>query len=84
MFVAGNNGPAAQTVRNAVPWVLTVAASTIDRSFPTVVSLGNNEKLVVSRRTTSIIFEAHVILLFNSTDDHDSWIIDFRCSHDTS
>ncbi|OEL15928.1 Subtilisin-like protease SBT3.5 [Dichanthelium oligosanthes] len=46
VFIAGNNGPAAQTVQNAVPWILTVAASTIDRSFPTVVSLGNNEKLV--------------------------------------
>ncbi|RLN07338.1 subtilisin-like protease SBT3.3 [Panicum miliaceum] len=46
VFSAGNDGSAAQTVSNAVPWVLTVAASTIDRSFPTVVSLGNNEKLV--------------------------------------
>jgi subtilisin family serine protease len=48
VFCAGNEGPAAQTMTNAVPWVLTVAASTIDRSFPTVVSLGNNEQLVVS------------------------------------
>ncbi|CAN6251110.1 unnamed protein product [Urochloa humidicola] len=46
VFTAGNKGPAAHTVENAVPWVLTVAASTIDRSFPTVVSLGNSEKLV--------------------------------------
>ncbi|KAF8671740.1 hypothetical protein HU200_049861 [Digitaria exilis] len=46
VFIAGNYGPAAQTVRNAVPWVLTVAASTIDRSFPTVILLGNKEKLV--------------------------------------
>ncbi|RLM78048.1 subtilisin-like protease SBT3.3 [Panicum miliaceum] len=46
VFSAGNDGSAAQTVSNAVPWVLTVAASTIDRSFPTVLSLGNNEKLV--------------------------------------
>ncbi|CAN6237806.1 unnamed protein product [Urochloa humidicola] len=46
VFSAGNDGAAAQTVKNAVPWVLTVAASTIDRSFPTVLSLGNNEKLV--------------------------------------
>ncbi|KAK3156564.1 hypothetical protein QOZ80_2AG0108860 [Eleusine coracana subsp. coracana] len=33
-------------VDNAVPWVLTVAASTIDRSFPTMISLGNKKKLV--------------------------------------
>ncbi|CAO2038007.1 unnamed protein product [Urochloa humidicola] len=46
VFAAGNNGPAAQTVENAVPWVLTVASSTIDRSFPTTMSLGNKETLV--------------------------------------
>ncbi|KAK3152701.1 hypothetical protein QOZ80_2BG0162380 [Eleusine coracana subsp. coracana] len=46
VFSAGNNGPAAYTVQNAVPWVLTVAASTIDRAFPTMMSLGNKEKLV--------------------------------------
>ncbi|CAO2038009.1 unnamed protein product [Urochloa humidicola] len=46
VFAAGNNGPVAETVQNAVPWVLTVAASTIDRSFPTVMLLGNKEKLV--------------------------------------
>lgn len=47
VFSGGNNGPAPQTVLNAAPWVVTVAASTIDRSFPTVISLGSKEKLVV-------------------------------------
>ncbi|KAL6841237.1 hypothetical protein ACP4OV_028755 [Aristida adscensionis] len=46
VFAGGNDGPAADTVQNAVPWVLTVAASTIDRAFPTAMTLGNNEKLV--------------------------------------
>ncbi|KAM0859716.1 hypothetical protein ACQ4PT_047026 [Festuca glaucescens] len=46
VFSGGNNGPVPQTVTNAVPWVTTVAASTIDRAFPTLISLGNNEKLV--------------------------------------
>ncbi|XBI07390.1 hypothetical protein VPH35_135303 [Triticum aestivum] len=46
VFAGGNDGPVPQTVTNAVPWVTTVAASTIDRSFPTLISLGNNEKLV--------------------------------------
>ncbi|KAJ3679824.1 hypothetical protein LUZ60_016102 [Juncus effusus] len=46
IFSAGNNGPAPQTIQNNVPWVITVAASTIDRSFPTVVTLGNNLRLV--------------------------------------
>ncbi|CAM0953622.1 unnamed protein product [Alopecurus aequalis] len=46
VFAAGNEGPVPQTVLNAVPWVTTVAASTIDRSFPTLLSLGNKEKMV--------------------------------------
>uniref|UniRef100_A0ACD5ZYN6 Uncharacterized protein n=1 Tax=Avena sativa TaxID=4498 RepID=A0ACD5ZYN6_AVESA len=46
VFAGGNDGPVPQTVTNAVPWVTTVAASTIDRAFPTLISLGNDEKLV--------------------------------------
>ncbi|GJM90828.1 hypothetical protein PR202_ga07146 [Eleusine coracana subsp. coracana] len=46
VFAGSNDGPAANTVLNAVPWVLTVAASTIDRAFPTMISLGNKEKIV--------------------------------------
>ncbi|CAM0953626.1 unnamed protein product [Alopecurus aequalis] len=46
VFAGGNDGPVPQTVMNALPWVTTVAASTIDRSFPTVLSLGNKEKMV--------------------------------------
>uniref|UniRef100_A0A453QRN5 Subtilisin-like protease n=1 Tax=Aegilops tauschii subsp. strangulata TaxID=200361 RepID=A0A453QRN5_AEGTS len=45
VFSGGNDGPVPQTVGNALPWVTTVAASTIDRSFPTLISLGNKEKL---------------------------------------
>ncbi|TVU32627.1 hypothetical protein EJB05_24367, partial [Eragrostis curvula] len=60
VFAAGNDGPAAYTVSNVVPWVLTVAASTIDRSFPTVMTLGNNETLVGQ----SLYFNATV----NSSD----------------
>ncbi|KAK9291612.1 hypothetical protein L1049_019561 [Liquidambar formosana] len=43
---AGNAGPGTQTVENTAPWVLTVAASTIDRSFPTLIKLGNNETIM--------------------------------------
>ncbi|XP_044409326.1 subtilisin-like protease SBT3.9 [Triticum aestivum] len=46
VFSAGNGGPVPQTAWNAVPWVTTVAASTIDRSFPTLISLGNKQKLM--------------------------------------
>ena len=44
---AGNGGPSAQTVENTAPWILTVAASSIDRSFPTPITLGNNRTFLV-------------------------------------
>jgi hypothetical protein len=62
VFAGGNDGPVPQTVTNAVPWVTTVAASTIDRSFPTLISLGNKEKLVVSTRNLSSIDYCYIIM----------------------
>ncbi|XP_020212922.1 subtilisin-like protease SBT1.1 [Cajanus cajan] len=38
---AGNSGPSSSTVGNVAPWIMTVAASYLDRSFPTQVKLGN-------------------------------------------
>uniref|UniRef100_A0A1J3ERF0 Subtilisin-like protease SBT3.3 n=1 Tax=Noccaea caerulescens TaxID=107243 RepID=A0A1J3ERF0_NOCCA len=43
---AGNSGPDSQTVTNTAPWVITVAATTQDRSFPTLITLGNNVTIV--------------------------------------
>lgn len=40
---AGNSGPSPGTASNVAPWILTVAASTIDRDFPSNVVLGNNK-----------------------------------------
>ncbi|XP_042520491.1 subtilisin-like protease SBT5.4 [Macadamia integrifolia] len=42
---AGNDGPADGTVTNVAPWLLTVAASTLDRRFQANVKLGNNQQL---------------------------------------
>ncbi|TKY67617.1 Subtilisin protease SBT3.5 [Spatholobus suberectus] len=41
----GNSGPYPQTVINTAPWIITVAASTIDREFPSRIILGNNQTL---------------------------------------
>ncbi|KAK9267253.1 hypothetical protein L1049_009675 [Liquidambar formosana] len=41
---AGNSGPAAGAVSNLAPWILTVGASTIDRDFPSYVTLGNHKQ----------------------------------------
>ncbi|KAK2665430.1 hypothetical protein Ddye_004004 [Dipteronia dyeriana] len=43
---AGNSGPYPQTVINTAPWIVTVAASTIDRGFPTRITLGNNQSFM--------------------------------------
>lgn len=40
---AGNSGPSSSTVGNAAPWIMTVAASYTDRTFPTTVKLGNRQ-----------------------------------------
>ncbi|PIA27816.1 hypothetical protein AQUCO_07500026v1 [Aquilegia coerulea] len=39
---AGNDGPTSSTVVNAAPWILTVAATTIDRDFESDIVLGGN------------------------------------------
>ncbi|XP_073011945.1 subtilisin-like protease SBT3.5 isoform X2 [Typha latifolia] len=60
----GNSGPYSQTVINTAPWVITVGASTIDRTFLTTITLGNNntfagQSLYVGKhphRTFQIVF----------------------------
>ncbi|KAG0561397.1 hypothetical protein KC19_9G061800 [Ceratodon purpureus] len=42
---AGNEGPGLGTVENFAPWIMTVAASTIDRDFPANVILANGQIL---------------------------------------
>ncbi|KAF8751358.1 hypothetical protein HU200_012242 [Digitaria exilis] len=49
VYSAGNDGPMPQTA----PWVITMAASTIDRSFPTVITLGNKQQIVVQNTRSS-------------------------------
>lgn len=50
----GNDGPQAYTVSNVPPWVITVAATTLDRSFPTPLVLGNNITILVKHNSLSL------------------------------
>eukprot|EP01018_Ginkgo_biloba_P016118 Gb_35657 [translate_table: standard] len=40
---AGNAGPSASSLSNEAPWLMTVAASSMDRSFPASVKLANGK-----------------------------------------
>ncbi|PNT71700.1 hypothetical protein BRADI_2g33991v3 [Brachypodium distachyon] len=42
---AGNHGPHLSTVNNAAPWLLTVGASSVDRSFDAAIHLGNGKSI---------------------------------------
>jgi subtilisin family serine protease len=48
---AGNDGPTPASVTNVAPWIITVAASTIDRNFSSYAILGNNESYQVIATT---------------------------------
>ncbi|PKA48191.1 Subtilisin-like protease SDD1 [Apostasia shenzhenica] len=44
-FGAGNEGPSPGTVSNLAPWVMTVGASTVDRTLTAMVKLGDGREL---------------------------------------
>jgi len=48
---AGNSGLSAGRVCNVAPWMLSVAASTVDRRFVDRIVLGNGKTVVVSGRS---------------------------------
>ncbi|EPS59495.1 hypothetical protein M569_15309, partial [Genlisea aurea] len=42
---AGNAGPTPGSLSNVAPWITTTGAGTLDRKFPSYVTLGNGDKL---------------------------------------
>ncbi|XP_024989329.1 subtilisin-like protease SBT3.9 [Cynara cardunculus var. scolymus] len=70
----GNFGPYPQTVTNTAPWVITVAASTIDRAFPTLITLGNNQTFMGQAFVTGKDFHKFYPLVYGEdivADDAD-------------
>ncbi|EFH49798.1 hypothetical protein ARALYDRAFT_909167 [Arabidopsis lyrata subsp. lyrata] len=57
----GNDGPQAYTVSNVPPWVITVSATTLDRSFPTPLVLGNNITILARNQYKGHEFQADLI-----------------------
>lgn len=73
---AGNEGPGAQTVDNVAPWLLTVAATTLDRSFSTKITLGNKQTLFVrfipKKTQISLRTQFKVLIFFLFTKTQNS------------
>ncbi|XP_040379477.1 subtilisin-like protease SBT3.5 [Oryza brachyantha] len=74
VFSAGNTGPAPRTVANASPWTISVASTTIDRTFPTVITFANSSSDIVGQS------------LFYETAGEDNWyeIYSTSCFNGTS
>lgn len=60
----GNDGPDPFTVVNTAPWILTVAASSIDRNFQSTIILGNEEVLEVNTARYIILLWDQFCALF--------------------
>ncbi|CAH8388466.1 unnamed protein product [Eruca vesicaria subsp. sativa] len=67
---ASNEGPKAQTVANAAPWLLTVAATTLDRSFPTKITLGNKQTLYGESLFTGPEISTGLVYWDSESDDN--------------
>lgn len=53
---AGNSGPLGSTLSNPAPWIITVAASTLDRTFHAPILLHNGTKIEVIKYLNFMFF----------------------------
>lgn len=65
---AGNDGPDANTVVNTAPWILTVAATTIDRDFESDIILGNGKTFKGEAINFSNLSRSELYPLVNAGD----------------
>ncbi|KAE8658828.1 subtilisin-like protease [Hibiscus syriacus] len=64
---AGNEGPHLGNLHNGIPWVLTVAAGTIDRSFAGIVSLGDGKTITGWTLFPATALVQNLTLIYNKT-----------------
>ncbi|CAI0440286.1 unnamed protein product [Linum tenue] len=69
---AGNSGPYASSVVNVAPWMLTVAASSVDRQFESDVILGNGQKIKGISFNTDTLPPGNLYPLINAVDAKSS------------
>ncbi|KAL6506692.1 hypothetical protein OROHE_022524 [Orobanche hederae] len=69
---AGNSGPSPRTVGNTAPWVVTVAATTIDRDFEANILLGGNKKVIVKGGGINIYGLKNYSLIYGRSAQSDS------------
>ncbi|KAH0936787.1 hypothetical protein HID58_004248 [Brassica napus] len=62
LMAGGNFGPDAYSVQNIAPWIITVAATSLDRWYPKPLTLGNNVTLLA--RTPSVDPELQAELIY--------------------
>ncbi|XP_050236946.1 subtilisin-like protease SBT5.4 [Mercurialis annua] len=65
---AGNQGPGPETINNVAPWIFTIGASTLDRSFMSFLVLGNQKHINGSSLSTSNLPAGKVYPLIKSAD----------------
>ncbi|KAJ0972777.1 hypothetical protein J5N97_020736 [Dioscorea zingiberensis] len=64
---AGNDGPELSTVHNGMPWVLTVAAGTIDRQLAGTLTLGNGQTIIGTTQYPVNALSLDMPLVYNET-----------------
>lgn len=69
---AGNSGPLISSVTNLAPWIITVAASTIDRDFESDLLLGNNKRIKVGGLTSGHLLVSRSGKIF-------TWLANLTC-----
>ncbi|KAF9602789.1 hypothetical protein IFM89_031558 [Coptis chinensis] len=64
---AGNEGPDPMSLHNGTPWMLTVGASTIDRQFSAILTLGNGVSIIAWSQFPANALLVDVPLVYNET-----------------